>query len=499
MSEASSEEPTNNKLLTSIIIMKSTYPVKHSTNGNGKHQEEHSQAIITASKSKGRRFPGRNIPVPEGDTTDGGSSTESLIAKRCEGEPINTSVFELDAVEDAGERKLAPTERRDRRDGQDRRVFLEGYGGVVRQVAEYLSKYIALPETSILVASAWVAASHLADRWAKFPHLAITSPEKRCGKTTLLELLGYLCFHSISTANISPACMYRLIEQEHPTLLLDEAQSLTRLGSESAEVLRELLNASIEKNAKCYRSGSKGEVHGFCIYGPKIVALIGTLDATLADRCLPIRIRRKTKEDQVALIKSKVVAKDGEEIKKALMSWAAENAEEIDKVYETLEPFEINNYRMADLLLPLQVVLKTASPGKAESDLRKYADEIDGMDSEVEKMSNGTRLLIAVKEIFETITVNGASYIPTVRLVEELVKRTEEPWPRYCRGEPITPEALANLLRPYGIRSAKSKDQKSRGFYAVAFEKTWEEFLPPSPLPETPSNPSISSEVPNPS
>src|SRR5262249_14445075 len=61
-------------------------------------------------------------------------------------------------------------------------------GCLLASVADYIGTYIVLPRRSRYVVAAWVMAAHLTELWDRFPHLAITSPEKRCGKTRLLQL-----------------------------------------------------------------------------------------------------------------------------------------------------------------------------------------------------------------------------------------------------------------------------------------------------------------------
>src|SRR5262249_10838313 len=103
------------------------------------------------------------------------------------------------------------------------------------------------------------------------------------------------------TTNISPAALYRLVEKEKPTLLMDESQSLSRRGSESSEVIREILNAGTGKNAKAIRCGGPrmNEIEEFSVYSPKVFAMIGEPDGVLADRSLPVPMKRKTKDDDV--------------------------------------------------------------------------------------------------------------------------------------------------------------------------------------------------------
>src|SRR5262249_53987050 len=57
-----------------------------------------------------------------------------------------------------------------------------------------VTRYVVLPSTHATVAvTLWIAATHAAPALYHFPRLAIRSPEKRCGKTRLLDLVSALC------------------------------------------------------------------------------------------------------------------------------------------------------------------------------------------------------------------------------------------------------------------------------------------------------------------
>jgi len=73
------------------------------------------------------------------------------------------------------------------------------------------------------------------------PFLALTSPEKRCGKTTTLHLLSALVPRPLPASSISPAALFRAVERYRPTLLLDEADTV--FGPNGSEDLRCMVNA----------------------------------------------------------------------------------------------------------------------------------------------------------------------------------------------------------------------------------------------------------------
>ncbi len=91
-----------------------------------------------------------------------------------------------------------------------------------------LTRYVALPirETADAIAL-WIAATHAQPAWAHAPRLVIRAPEKRCGKSRLLDIVEATCHNPFITVNSSPAAVYRSIGSEDPpTLLVDEADTI---------------------------------------------------------------------------------------------------------------------------------------------------------------------------------------------------------------------------------------------------------------------------------
>ena len=79
---------------------------------------------------------------------------------------------------------------------------------------------------------------------------AITSPEKGCGKTTLLDVLSRLVMRPLSTANVTASAIFRVVEMQRPTLLIDEADTFL---SENEE-LRGILNSGHRQGGSVIRT-----------------------------------------------------------------------------------------------------------------------------------------------------------------------------------------------------------------------------------------------------
>lgn len=100
-------------------------------------------------------------------------------------------------------------------------------GGILLKVAKFIEQYVTLPsqETDIALAL-WVAHTWALDAFEVSPYLVITSPEKRSGKTRLLEVLEQLVPRPWRVVQPSEAVLFRKVSKDRPVLLLDEADAI---------------------------------------------------------------------------------------------------------------------------------------------------------------------------------------------------------------------------------------------------------------------------------
>jgi hypothetical protein len=346
------------------------------------------------------------------------------------------------------------------------------------RVCVFLKDYFVLSDRLISIIAAWVLASWMSEHWDRFPLLAITSPEPRCGKTTLLELLQAITRQGMHVTNVTAAAVYRLItiKKGKLTFLMDESQSLKRQGSEQSQVVRELLNASIDNGIQAIRcSGERYEDVGrFSLYCPKVYAMIGHPDGILLDRSLPIGVARKSKSDVVNRYRSRDIRHEGETIQKELAKWAKTNWERAVAIYDKLDLLDIANDRMADLLLPLQAVLTLEDNHKALTELVQYANSLEEVAQRQENRTDGVKLLAAIKAIFDKCQKD---FIETTEVIQRLLLREEENWSACNKGKPLNAHHLAYLLRDYDIQPCHSDDKKTRGYRRAAFVPVWSKYV----------------------
>src|SRR6185503_20101458 len=139
-------------------------------------------------------------------------------------------------------------------------------------------------------------------------YLGVESPVRRCGKTTLLSLLLRLVNRPVVASSVSSSSFFHVIQELKPTLMIDEADRFLK----SRQELQGILNAGYTPDTAIVirmgppAPGSKAQsaVNYFSVWCPKVIAQIGHLPETLADRCIVFRMQRKIPTEECQRIRS---------------------------------------------------------------------------------------------------------------------------------------------------------------------------------------------------
>src|SRR6516225_7864280 len=100
------------------------------------------------------------------------------------------------------------------------------------------------------------------------PYLAITSPTRRCGKTVLMTMIYWLSRCGKKSDSMSKAAIYRSVDGEKPTLVLDEVGWVL----DQKDDRQGILCGGFERNGYvevCEGEGSNITVKRFSTYCPK--------------------------------------------------------------------------------------------------------------------------------------------------------------------------------------------------------------------------------------
>src|SRR5205823_5609328 len=104
----------------------------------------------------------------------------------------------------------------------------------------------------------WVAHTHLLDAWDSSPRILFLSPEPGSGKTRALEVTETLVPSPVLAASVTPAYLFRRAGEEQVTLLVDEADTVFSMKSESSEKIRAFLDASHRRGSSAGRCVGQG-------------------------------------------------------------------------------------------------------------------------------------------------------------------------------------------------------------------------------------------------
>ncbi len=343
--------------------------------------------------------------------------------------------------------------------------------GEIKSLAE---QCIHLPDGGGIKLALWTVLTYLLDWVDCAPLLVLASPEKRCGKTTVLVFLDRLVNRPLAASNITSAAMFRAIEQWQPTLLIDEADSFLP----DNEGLRGILNSGHTRStAYVIRTvGEDFEPRRFSTWGAKALAAIGTVPPTIQDRSLVLRMERKFPTDKVKRIRE-IDPPSWERLRRQLARWALDHGEEIRKTKVILSD-ELND-RERDNWEPLFQIASVAG-GSWLEEARRVAIQSDG--KELENEGVGIELLGNIREILDQLrtTDPDMDQIPTAQLVSELCANDTWRWNTFNQGKPINPHRLSRLLGHFKIRPGTFRQEENvlRGYQLADFEDVFSRYLP---------------------
>ena len=355
-------------------------------------------------------------------------------------------------------------------------------------IATVFTRYIVLPKHAAEALALWILHAWTFDAGDISPFVVLTSPTKRCGKTSVLILLNWLTPRSELASNISPSAIFRYIEDQQPTLLIDEADTFIRSSEEARGILNSGHTRAAAHVIRNVEIGGQHKSQRFSTWAPKAIACIGGLAGTLEDRAIIVPMQRKPRGAKVARCRRRDCAEFAGLRRQALRS-ATDNLERLRNADPKLP--DVLNDRAADNWEPLLAIaelagdawaLKACNAAKALSGDKAEADDDDGVE--------------LLRDIRLAFAGTDQDVFFTKALIAHLVADEERPWAAYGRtGKPISDRQIAKLLGPFGIISGtvRINGATAKGYHRSAFKEAWGSYSKPekaSQQPEGDSQPS---------
>ena len=348
-------------------------------------------------------------------------------------------------------------------------------------LAAYFRKYIVMSPTQTTTIALWVLHTHAFGAADVTPYMAITSAEKRCGKTLTLEAMELVVRNSWRASRATPAALYRKIDASAPTVLMDEMDTQFKGDKEMAQAIRGILNAGYQRGGVVsVVAGQGNDMHVIDLnaFAPKALAGIKDLPDTIMDRSIIIRLVRRRKDERIDRFRRRWVKPVAAPLHEACERWGAAFEQQLCDMVPEL-PEELDD-RAADSWEPL-LAIADAVGGEWPKRARETALALSAGDARApEDDTLGVRLLYDLRNV-----VGDMHEISSAAVVKGLNAIDDAPWDD-LNGKPIDQRRLAKFLKAFGIKSGtvRRDDETFKGFYLSDLTDTFIRYLPPLPSNE---------------
>jgi len=343
-----------------------------------------------------------------------------------------------------------------------------------------LEQYVVLTPHEYVAVALWIVHTHVYDRFMVTPRLAVTSPVRGCGKTILLSIISFLVARALKTDGITPAAIYRLVDAERRTLLVDEADNL---GLGSIGPLRAVLNSGHRKGGSITRFVGD-RPRQFSTFAPLALAAIGNLPLPVMHRSIIVQMDRHDGARELRRFDENDPALAA--IYREICSWA----KNCNVALNPEMPAKLRN-RQADNWRPLIAIADACRQGDVAREAAiAFASKARHDDDP------GVILLRDIRALFDGRQVDrlaSAAIVETLNGLDGLwtewrgIEDDQQPH-RLSQGE------LARLLAAFGIRPGTiwpiprgPQTRSLKGYYRSQFEAAWRSYCSDG-TPSQPSN-----------
>jgi hypothetical protein len=272
-------------------------------------------------------------------------------------------------------------------------------------------------------------------------------------------------------ADVTVAALFRSTDPAL-SVFLDEQDGL------GEEDIRKYLNAGFQRGRKVVRADNDRGARAtadFEPFSPKMLATIGGMPDTIADRAIVFKMRRKLRHETVERFRIRKVKLMAQPLRERAAWWADQNLEALRDAEPAL-PDKLDD-RAQDIAEPLLAIAELVGGDWPE----RLANAIVALrtGSSTDDGDEKTRLLADLKAIFDANDLDPDFFIASEELIRQLTL-DDSPWlERGPRDQALTATAMGNMLKPFGIKSVQHRDDvgRHRGFFRRQFESSWGMYL----------------------
>jgi hypothetical protein len=344
-------------------------------------------------------------------------------------------------------------------------------GDVIGKIGQH---FAARPH-EVLTVGLWTMMAWVHEVAATYsPFLVATSAEPDSGKTTMLGTVSFLTPKPFSAVEVTGPNIYRFVDREKPTFILDEADDLFRRKTD----VQHIINSSWTRGTKIPRQTNINGVTTTVWYDPfcpKAIGLLGlNMPRALASRGIIIKVWPKRPGDTQEFnhIDDDAFA----ELRSRLARWSADNAVAL-KDARPQYPVGFNNRLQSNWRLLLAI--GELAGGQWPEQAREAAERISRT---TRKPSFGLQLLAALHKIFASRKFVSRSEITSEEIIVQLRSDRDSVWVD-CKGGQITQRQVADLLEqydiaPHAVHPTKRGNLTLRGYSREQFADVFARFVP---------------------
>jgi putative DNA primase/helicase len=378
-------------------------------------------------------------------------------------------------------------------------------GELLTEIEAVIKRHVVLSDAAATALAVWVLHTYVYELRDTVGYVAIESPEKRCGKTTLLSVLAAMANKPLIASNVTVGALFRAIDTCRPTLFINEADTflagsgtmrgiinsgntwrtayVLRLSKSNSPKSRARLPRHSDATAREQAEPENGDnsssplPHGhgsadtglkrYSCWCPKVIAMIGKVPDTIADRSIVVPMVRKL----VTEIRAPLAELDPAIIKAKCARFALDERPKIAG-HEKIRGDGLND-RAADTFDPLYVIARFAGE-QWEQKLHMAALAIC---PGAQAKSIAAELLLDMHTLFFLMKEKKMF---TRRVIALLQDEQFTMGSKVLKDSAIDEYKIAQLLRPYGIKPTTFRIGKevNKGYVSEDFSEALARYVP---------------------
>ncbi|UWG98010.1 hypothetical protein LPY66_04170 [Dehalobacter sp. DCM] len=270
------------------------------------------------------------------------------------------------------------------------------------KINTHMKKYIVFEDDRIFpILALWVIGTYFYKIFRYYPYIWLNA-DKGSGKSRVMEVIVPLAFNAVMAVNHSEASVFRLVDVDGATLLIDEFEKLKK---DNQQGIMTLLNSGFNAEATVIRNERRGDSFkpvAFSSYSPKMFAGIDDISDVLMDRCIRIKMFKKPKGIEVQRYKiDNETDKFLKDLRDDLYICGLQYANPIKETYDSniIElPFELSDREkdIWEVLYSLAQFIDNESNTNLEEEIKQFSIESSKERSKANIEKNDSYKLISI-------------------------------------------------------------------------------------------------------